>query len=131
MSELLSQLSQDDMSIDSDDDRSGEHHWSRQQTEEAFVGLDPLICSEDNILGSPSMRFIDNATPAHLLGHIFNDNFLNVCVEATWEYGHNDPEFCEQLPFLNVPEDGRLFVKGFFAIKWHLGLINYKQYRWA
>ena len=66
-----------------------------------------------------------------LLGHILNDNFLNVCVEATWEYGHNDPKFCEQLPFLNVPEDGRLFVKGFFAIKWHLGLINHKQYRWA
>ena len=77
------------------------------------------------------MCFIDNATPAHLLGHIFNDNFLNVCVEATWEYGHNDPEFFKQLPFLNIPEDGWLFVKGFFAIKWHLGLINYKQYRWA
>ena len=64
------------MSIDSDDDRSGKHHWSRQQTEEAFVGLDPLICSEDNTLGSPSMRFIDHATPAHLLGLIFNDNFV-------------------------------------------------------
>ena len=65
ISELLSQLSKDDVPIDSDDDRSGEQHWSRQHTEEAFVGLDPLICPEDDILGSPSMHFIDNVTWSH------------------------------------------------------------------
>ena len=28
-------------------------------------------------------------------------------------------------------EAGRLFVRGYFAVKWHLGLLGYKQYSWA
>ena len=65
MSELLSQLSKDDMPIDSDGDRSGEQLCLRQHTDKAFVALDPLICPEDDILGSPSMHFIDNVTWSH------------------------------------------------------------------
>ena len=62
---------------------------------------------------------------------IIDDAFLDMCVSATYEYGCHDKEFVEKLGFINNPEAGRLFVRGYFAVKWHLGLLGYKQYKWA
>ena len=53
------------------------------------------------------------------------------CIEATNEHGANDPNFVNTIGEIAADEKGIYFVRGFFAIKWHIRLLRYPQIKWA
>ena len=87
LSQQLSQISnQDEYEVDSDDDRSGEYHWSRQQEETEVIAQDPLMQAEE--FGKP-VAFPDGITAGELVSYIMDDEWLNICVRATVENPKN------------------------------------------
>ena len=62
---------------------------------------------------------------------ILDDDFVDTCIEATMEHCQHDPDFLNHVGILPKSEKGRSFLKGYLAIKWHLGLLGYSQCAWA
>ncbi len=76
--------------FESDDDLRGCCHWSKEQP------ICETIDSQNgngNTLGKPSQVFQDDTTPANIVELVLNDEFLDICLEATNEHARNDQEF--------------------------------------
>ena len=59
---------------------------------------------------------------------VVDDNFIDISTEAINEHAANDRSFQKYIGKLEKNDKGRaLIIKGFLAIKWHLGLLGYSQ----
>ena len=56
-------------------------------------------------------------------------DFLDLCIEAT--KAAEDASFIKEIGIIEKSEKGRIFMKGFLAVKWHLSLLGYSQKQWA
>ena len=108
LSQQLSQISNRDEEICSEDDRSGAFHWSRQHEETVVVATDPLMQAGE--FGKPA-GFPDSTTPGQLVSYIMDDEWLSNCVQATFAYGQTNPEFLAKLPCMSNLEKGKAFAK--------------------
>ena len=54
-----------------------------------------------------------------------------MCIGATNEHATEDAEFQKRIGRIETNEKGRAFLKGYFAIDWHLSLLGYHQREWA
>ena len=85
-----------------------------------------------NIVPKVDMTLLDDDTKPHdVLEKIMDDTFILSCIEATNEHGANDPNFVNTIGEIAADEKGIYFVRGFFAIKWHIRLLRYPQMKWA
>ena len=91
------------------------------------------IIPDEYIPGSGHLlELLDDDTKPHdVLETIMDDTFILSCIEATSEHGANDPNFVNTIGEITADEKGIYFVRGFFAIKWHIKLLRYPQMKWA
>ena len=118
----------DPLGAESDDDARGCCHWSKLRE------IPPNQITPDDYLddfGICSFNFDEDSKPHDVAEHIINDTFLDICIDATNAHGSNDPDYISRVGILPKNEQGRSFLKGFIAIKWHLSLIRYPNKRWA
>ena len=73
--------------------------------------------------GKPSQRFPDNYKPHDLVEAVLDNAYLDMCITATNEHAAEDAEFQKRIGRIETNEMGRrAFLKGCFAIDWHLSL---------
>eukprot|EP00794_Sanderia_malayensis_P001103 gene1103-biopygen337 len=115
--------------IESDDDQPGCCHWSTE-SEADFEGS---IAPSERIpeYGRPAVIFDAGTKPHEIVEGVMDDEFIMTCIGSTNEHGAEDPSFVEKIGEISRDEAEIRFVRGFFAIKWHLRLLGYRQYRWA
>ena len=77
------------------------------------------------------MVFDIGTRPHEIVENIMDDGFVIMCIESTNEHGLADLSFREKIGEISRDEAGIKFMRGFFAVKWHLRLLGYRQYRWA
>ena len=71
--------------------------------------------------GTPSQRFPDNYKPYDLVEAVLDDAYLDMRITATNEHATEDAEFQKRIGRIETNEKGkRAFLKGYFAIDWHL-----------
>eukprot|EP00794_Sanderia_malayensis_P004514 gene4514-biopygen3674 len=115
--------------VESDDDDNGCCYWSKNADIQSQNTLSP---NEDiPEFGKPKIVFQNDAKPHDVVESIMDDEFVLMCIESTNEHRENDPQFRGQIGRISSDEKGIQFMRGFFAIKWHLQLLGYPQYRWA
>ena len=115
--------------IDSDDDGQGCCHWS---TEPGLDTQDTLKPDESlNEYGTPETVFEDETKPHEIIERIMDDEFIKICIDATNEHGASDQRYLDMIHEIGKDEKGISFMRGFFAIKWHLRILRYPQMRWA
>ena len=116
--------------ISSDDDVDGCCHWSTTKSNNLD---DDLNMINQNIpqYGHVTIPFDAGTKPHDVIEHIMDDEFILKCIDATNEHGKNDQKFCENVGKIPSNEKGIWFVRGFFAIKWHLKLLKLPQVKWA
>ena len=132
LSQMSSQMSLFDDDVVSDDDGCDPPcHWSSTQPDFEHVALNPFL-NEDNVFGKPSQPFPEGTSACGVVLSIVTDSFLDLCVNATFEYGSTDPHFRKHLGDIFADhEKAKAFMLGFFAVRWHLGLLGLPNYRWA
>ena len=115
--------------VTSGDDVGGCCHWSKEQDNMSQYEIIP----DEYIPGSGHLlELLDDDTKPHdVLEKIMDDTFILSCIEATNEHGANDPNFVNTIGEIAAYEKGTYFVRGFFAIKWHIRLLRYPQMKWA
>ena len=119
----------DSEGIESDDDGRGCCHWSGTARVEFQDTIEPL----GNIpeYGKPAVAFPDDAKPHNVVESIMDDQFIIICIESTNEHGARDPEFMQKIGVISTAEKGIDFIRGFFAVRWHLKMLGYPQHKWA
>lgn len=115
--------------IESDDDDRGCCHWSRTADIEFQDTIEPL--DEIPEYGKPAVAFPDDAKPHNVVESIMDDQFIIMCIESTNEHGANDPKYMQKIGVISTDEKGIDFIRGFFAVRWHLKMLGYPQHKWA
>jgi hypothetical protein len=107
---LLSELSfNPTQGIESDDDNDGCCHWSTTQEDQEIVALD----TEENFHhGKNTTAFDDGTSPGNIVIQILNDEWIDLCIDATDEYGRNDAKYNRFIGQLQKDEKERSFVRG-------------------
>ena len=81
--------------------------------------------------GHVTVPFDADTKPNTIVEHIIDDEFILKCIDATNEHGESDQKFDQNIGNIPRDEKGIWFVRGFFAIKWHLKLLKVPQMKWA
>ncbi len=113
--------------IESDDDMNGCCHWSKEQNDYESISKNPNC----PMYGKPTVSFADDTKPVEIVEMILKEEFIDKCIDSTNEHARDDVNFANHIALLEKNEKGRSFVKGFLAIKWHLGVIGLPQFHWA
>ena len=120
--------SYDPEGIDSDDDERGCCHWfSHNQNASNTIERDECVPE----FGMPQIHFEDNTKPHVVVEMIMDNTFIETCIDATNEHGLSDPKYAEKIGEIQKSEKGVHFLRGFFAIKWHLRPLKHPQMKWA
>ena len=124
-----SEPSYDPEGIQSDDDDGGCCHWS----EEPSFNVQNIIAPDEGLeeYGTPLTLFPNETKPHEIIEVIMDEEFILNAIDATNEHGSTDPLFLEKIGQIPHDEKGIYFVRGYFAIKWHLRLLRYAQIKWA
>ena len=122
--------SHDPEGISSDDDVDGCCHWSRKKQSNPDDDFN-MINQNISEYGYVTVPFDADTKPNNIVEHIVDDEFILKCIDATNEHGESDQKFYQNIG--NIPRDEKRiwFVRGFFAIKWHLKLLKVPQMKWA
>eukprot|EP00795_Rhopilema_esculentum_P004046 gene4046-20219_t len=120
--------SYDPEGIESDDDERGCCHWSsHNQNSSNTIERDESVPE----FGLPQIHFEENTKPHVIVEMIMDNTFIETCIDATNEHGLSDQKYAKKIGEIPKNEKGVHFLRGFFAIKWHLRLLKYPQMKWA
>ena len=114
--------------VTSGDDEGGFCQWSKEQGDTSQYEIIP----DEYIPCSHLLELLDDDTKPHdVLEKIMDDTFILSCIEATNEHGAHDPNFVNKIGEITTDEKSIYFLRGFFAIRWHIRLLRYAHMKWA
>ena len=79
----------------------------------------------------PTQPYDDVIEPPNIVEKVLDDEYLDNCIDAINNHAHDDASFQQTFGLLLKNEKHRALLRGFRAIKWHLGLLNIPQRQWA
>ena len=120
----FSQSYEPDEGVSSDEDTHGYCHWSRTCTSEPN-SIKPVegVWDANTTLRRCDWASCRESTRWWIL--------IDTCIDAINNHAHGDASFQQTFGPLLKNEKHRALLRGFRAIKWHLGLLNIPQRQWA
>ncbi len=108
---------------DSDDDAEVCCHWFITKDENFD---DDMLSPDDNLseFGYPTMEFEQDMKPSDILESIIDKEFILTGIDVTNVHDQADPNFLSKIGNISRDEKGIWFIRGFFAVRWHLKLLK-------
>eukprot|EP00794_Sanderia_malayensis_P005758 gene5758-biopygen4674 len=114
----------------SDDDTDGYCYWSTTKNDHLD---DTSSFVNQNIpdYGHVTVPFDEYTKPSGIAEAVMDEEFILNRIGATNEHREHDHNFVEKIGSIPRNEKGIWFVRGFFAIKWHMKMLQLPQIKWA